>query len=193
MQREPLPAEIETVLLTEEQIRRKVGELAAAVSADYGQEGVLAIGILKGAFIFMADLVRRVTIPLAVDFMAVSSYGDAADSSGKVRIIKDVTESLEGKDVLLVEDIIDTGITAAYLRDNIRSRGAGSVRICALLDKPARRVADIHPDYVGFTIPDEFVVGYGLDYAQRYRGLPFVAVLKKEVYTTQTPALRGEQ
>lgn len=193
MQREPLPPEIETVLLTEQQIRRKVSELAAAVSADYGQSGILAIGVLKGAFIFLADLVREITVPVAVDFMAVSSYADAAESSGEVRIIKDVTESLKCKHVLLVEDIIDTGITAAYLRDNIRSRGADSVKICALLDKPARRVADVRPDYVGFTVPDEFVVGYGLDYAQRYRGLPFVAVLKKEVYTARPPALRGER
>ncbi len=182
MQREPLPSEFETILLTEKEIRRKVGELAAAVSADYSRHGILAIGVLKGAFIFLADLVRQVTIPVTVDFMAVSSYGDAADSSGKVRIIKDVTEPLEGRHVLLVEDIIDTGITAAYLLDNIRSRGADSVRICALLDKPSRRVANISPDYVGFTIPDEFVVGYGLDYAQRYRGLPFVAVLKRDIY-----------
>lgn len=186
---ENLPAEIESVLLTEEQIRQKVGELAAAVSADYVDRDVLAVGVLKGSFVFMADLVRQLTVPVIVDFMAVSSYGDSTTSSGKVRIIKDLDGSVEDRHVLFVEDIVDSGVTLCYLTDNLRSRGAASIQTCAMLDKPGRRALEFAPDYVGFTIPDEFVVGYGLDYAERYRGLPFVAVLKRQVYMDPLPPL----
>lgn len=184
-----LPAEIESVLLSEDEIREMVGELAAAVSADYAGKDALAVGVLRGSFIFMADLLRRVTVPMTVDFMAVSSYGDATESSGNVRLIKDLDESVEGRHVLFVEDIIDTGATLAYLCDNLHDRGAASVRVCALMDKPSRRVVALRPDYVGFTIPDAFVVGYGLDHAQRYRGLPFVGILRKEAYAGPSPAL----
>jgi hypoxanthine phosphoribosyltransferase len=187
---ESLPPELDSVMLTQEQIRTRVSELAAAVSADYAGRDLLAVGVLKGSFIFMADLLRQLTVPATVDFMAVSSYGDGTTSSGKVRIMKDLDEPVENRDVLFVEDIIDTGATLLYLTDNLRTRGAASVRICALLDKPSRRAVPLRADYVGFTIPDAFVVGYGLDYAQRYRGLPFVAVLKADLCESAARAQR---
>jgi hypoxanthine phosphoribosyltransferase len=143
----------------------------------------MLVGILKGAVIFMAELAKNIDMPVLMDFMAVSSYGKSSTSTGVVRIIKDLDCSIEGKDILIVEDIIDTGLTLSYLTDNLKKRGAKSVKICTLLDKPDRRKADVPVDYRGFTIPDEFVVGYGLDYAEQYRNLPYVAALKEEVYS----------
>ena len=174
--------DIQEVLFTEEAIREKVKELGAAISKDYEGRNPLVICVLKGAFIFMADLAKNITVPIELDFMAVSSYGNAARSSGEVKIIKDLDQSVEGRDVLIVEDIIDSGLTLSYLIDVLERRNALSVRVVALFDKPARRNVDIVPDYVGFQIPDAFVVGYGLDYAEKYRNLPYVGILKPEVY-----------
>jgi len=177
-----LHKDIQEVLFTEEAIREKVKELGAAISKDYEGRNPLVICVLKGAFIFMADLAKSITVPIELDFMAVSSYGNAARSSGEVKIIKDLDQSVEGRDVLIVEDIIDSGLTLSYLIDVLERRNALSVRVVALFDKPARRNVDIVPDYVGFQIPDAFVVGYGLDYAEKYRNLPYVGILKPEVY-----------
>ncbi len=165
------------VVLTESEIREKIDELAARINRDYAGKELLVVGILRGAFIFMADLVRRLEVPVVVDFVAVSSYGDATVSSGIVRIIKDMDESVAGRHVLLVEDIIDSGLTLKYLYDYLKARGPASLRVCTLLDKPDRRQVDFQSDYNGFTIPDYFVVGFGLDYKQFYRNLPAVCVL----------------
>jgi len=178
----PLLDDIEQVLLTEEQIQGKVKELGARISREYNGKELVVIGILKGALIFMSDLIRNMTIPIVMDFVAVSSYGAATKSSGAVRILKDLDWPIEGKHVLLVEDIIDTGLTLAYLIENLKARRPLSLKICTLLDKPSRREVDIRPDYNGFEIPDRFVVGYGLDYNEKYRNLPYVAVLKPEAY-----------
>lgn len=168
--------------LTEEDINKRVKELGQQISQDYAGESILVIGILKGAMIFMADLVRHINIPTYLDFMAVSSYGASTQSSGAVRILKDLDKSIEGKHIIIVEDIVDTGLTLNYLLDNLRARGPASIKICTLLSKPDRRKAAVNVDYNGFFIPDEFVVGYGLDYDERYRNLPYIAVLKPEVY-----------
>lgn len=173
---------IKEILVEEDQIRKKVAELGARITEDYRGKDLILVGILKGAVIFMSDLVRNIKIPIGMDFMAVSSYGRSATSTGEVRIIKDLDGSVENKDVIIVEDIIDTGYTLAYLTDNIRKRGAKSVKVCTLLDKPERRKVDVPVDYLGFEIPDEFVIGYGLDYAEIGRNLPYVAALKEEVY-----------
>lgn len=174
--------DLERKLVSAEQIRAKVAELGREISRDYAGRDLLAVGILKGSTIFMADLVRQINIPVATDYMAVSSYGHSTTSSGVVRILKDLDESIEGRHILIVEDIIDTGLTLNYLVDYLRGRGPASVKVCVLLDKPERRKVDIRADYLGFTIPDEFAVGYGLDYGERYRNLPDVWVLKPEVY-----------
>lgn len=178
---EPQPGEeqIGDVLIGSEELQRRVGELGAEISRDY-ENGVLLIGILKGAVLFLADLMRRLRIPCEVDFIAVSSYGSATDSSGVVRILKDLESSIEGRDVLIVEDIIDSGLTLHYLIRNLRARGPRSLEVCALLDKRERRRVDLPIRYVGFEIPDRFVIGYGLDYAQRFRNLDYVAVLAEE-------------
>ena len=173
---------IESILLTEEQIQGKVRELAAAISKDYHGREVLLIGVLKGAFILMADLARALTVPHEFDFMAVSSYGSATQTSGVVRILKDLDREIQGKDVLIVEDIIDSGLTLNYLLKNLRSRRPATLEVCCLLCKPEQLRADLEVKYKGFDIPSVFVVGYGLDYAERYRNLPFVATLKPEVY-----------
>ena len=173
---------IKEVLVSEEEIALKVKELGEEISKDYKDKNLLLVGILKGAVIFMADLARSLSIPAKLDFMAVSSYGRSSVSTGEVRIIKDLDFSVENKDILVVEDIIDTGYTLSYLIDNLKKRGANSVKVCTLLDKPDRRKADVHVDYLGFEIPDEFVVGYGLDYDEIGRNLPYVAALKEEVY-----------
>ncbi|MFA5576405.1 MAG: hypoxanthine phosphoribosyltransferase [Tissierellaceae bacterium] len=173
---------IKEILVEEDSIREKVRELGSQISHDYEGKNLLLVGILKGAFIFMSDLARNIKMPVSIDFMAVSSYGRTSSSTGEVRIIKDLDFSVENKEVLIVEDIIDTGYTLAYLTDNLRKRGANSVKVCALLDKPERRKVDVEVDYLGFAIPDEFVVGYGLDYAEIGRNLPYVAALKEEVY-----------
>ncbi len=173
---------VSETLFTPEQLSARVSELGRQISADYAGESLVLVGILKGAFVFMADLIRAISIPVEIDFVAISSYGKSTRTSGEVRIIKDLDESVEGKHVLIVEDIIDTGLTLklSYLTDNLVRRKAASVRICTLLDKPSRRETDISADYVGFVIPDKFVIGYGLDYEGFYRNLPFVGVLREE-------------
>lgn len=175
--------DIKEILLTSEEIQSKVKELGEKITEDYKGKDLLLICILKGSFIFMSDLCKEIDLPLTLDFMAVSSYGDSAQSSGVVRIIKDLEEDIEGKDVLIVEDIIDTGLTLSYLINILESRGPKTVKVCTLLDKPERRKSNVKPDYLGFKIPDEFVVGYGLDYAEKYRNSPFVSILKEEVYS----------
>ncbi|MCD9026302.1 hypoxanthine phosphoribosyltransferase [Cohnella silvisoli] len=177
-------SDIQEVLYSEEVIQQKVRELGTAISRDYDGRNPLVICVLKGAFIFMADLSKNITIPIELDFMAVSSYGNSTRSSGEVKIIKDLDASVEGRDVLIVEDIIDSGLTLSYLIDVLERRNALSVNVVALFDKPGRRTADLNADYTGFIIPDAFVVGYGLDYAERYRNLPYVGVLKPEVYSS---------
>ncbi len=165
------------VLLSEEQIDRKVRAIAAEISADYEGKEVMLVGILKGAVIFMADICRKLTVPVELDFMAVSSYGSATVSSGAVQIIKDIEVSIEGKNVIVVEDIVDSGLTLKYLLENLWSRGPASVKTCVLLDKPETRQVDVKIDYKGFEIPNQFAVGYGLDYAQKFRNLPYVGIL----------------
>lgn len=176
--------DIAEVLLTEAQIKGRVAELGTQISADYAGKDLMLVCILKGANIFLADLVRQITIPLSYDFVAVSSYGADTKSSGVVRILKDLDESVESKHVLVVEDIVDTGLTLrlSYLLENLRSRRAASVKICTLLDKPARRRMDVPVDYYGFQVEDHFVIGYGLDYAGMYRNLPYIGILKPEIY-----------
>ncbi|HET6380575.1 MAG TPA: hypoxanthine phosphoribosyltransferase [candidate division Zixibacteria bacterium] len=177
-------ADVEEVLLTEAQVRERVVELGVQLTADYADRDPVLVSVLKGSIIFLADLVRAMPIPLSVDLMEVSSYGDATETSGQVRILKDLSGSIKGRHVLVVEDIIDTGLTLNYLLHLLRDRKPASLRVCCLLDKPARRLADIEIDYRGFTIPDRFVIGYGLDYAERYRNLPYIGVLKPSVYAT---------
>ncbi len=175
--------DIDHILVSEQQLRDKVAELGAAISRDYAGRDLLLVSILKGAVVFMADLMRAVTIPCGIDFMVVSSYGGAnTTTTGLVKIIKDLDQDLTGKDVLIVEDILDTGVTLSHLVPMLQMRNPNSVRICAILSKPSRRQADIEPDYKGFDVPDEFVVGYGLDYDEKYRNLPYVGVLKPQVY-----------
>lgn len=176
--------DIDHILVSEEQLKAKVAELGAQISADYEDKDLLLVSILKGAVVFMADLMRAVTIPCGIDFMVVSSYGGANTSStGLVKIIKDLDQDLSGKDVLIVEDILDTGITLSHLMPMLQMRKPNSLRLCTILSKPSRRKADIEPDYCGFEVPDEFVVGYGLDYDEKYRNLPYVGVLKPEIYS----------
>ena len=175
--------DIQEVLYSEEQISQKVKELGEQLTKDFAGKNPLVICVLKGAFIFMSDLVKEIKTPLEIDFMAVSSYGQSTVSSGVVRILKDLDTSVENRDVLIVEDIIDSGLTLSYLIDVLHHRNAKSVTVCTLFDKPARRKVDLAPDYKGYTLPDEFVVGYGLDYAEKYRNLPFIGILKPEVYS----------
>ena len=177
-------ADVGEILLTEAQIAERVADLGARISTDYAGRTLTLVSVLKGSLPFMADLMRAIEIPVQIDLMEVSSYGGAStETSGLVRILKDLSSSIEGKDVLIVEDIIDTGLTLNYLIRYLRGKNPKSLRICTLLDKPARRLVDIPVDYVGFTIPDQFVVGYGLDYREYYRNLRFVGVLRPEVYT----------
>jgi hypoxanthine phosphoribosyltransferase len=174
---------IKEILVSSDEIEKRVGELGKQITEDYKGKDLLLVGILKGAVIFMADLAKNIDLPITMDFMAVSSYGKSSESSGVVKIIKDLDSSVEGKDILIVEDIIDTGFTLGYLTDYLKRRGASSVKICTLLDKPDRRKIQVPVDYKGFVIPDEFVVGYGLDYAEQYRNLPYISALKEEVYS----------
>lgn len=175
--------DIKTVLVSEQELQAKVQELGARISRDYEGKNLLLVSILKGSVVFMADLMRAVTIPCSIDFMVVSSYGGANTSStGLVKIVKDLDADLSGRDVLIVEDILDSGITLSNLVPMLKMRNPSSVRICAILSKPSRRKADIQPDYEGFQVPDEFVVGYGLDFDEKYRNLRYVGVLKPEVY-----------
>ena len=166
------------VLLTEEEVDTKINEIAAKISEDYAGKQIHLICILKGGVFFTCELAKRLTVPVSMDFMSVSSYGAGTESSGVVKIIKDLDEPLEGKDVLIVEDIIDSGRTLSYLIDILSKRNPKSLRLCTLLDKPERRVTQVQVDYTCFNIPDEFVVGYGLDYAQRYRNLPFIGIVE---------------
>ena len=180
-----LVADVAEILLSEEQIQAKVAELGARISADYHDRQVTLVSVLKGALPFMADLMRSISLPVRIDLMEVSSYGGTAtESSGLVRILKDLSSSIDGRDVLIVEDIIDTGLTLNYLVRYLRGKNPSTLRICTLLDKPARRLVEIAIDYRGFEIPDRFVIGYGLDYGERYRNLRFVGVLRPEVYTS---------
>ena len=170
------------VLFTQEQIQARVKELGQQITRDYQGQNLLVIGVLKGAFMFMADLIREIDLPLEIDFISVSSYGTSTVSSGEVRITKDLDRSVEGKSVLLVEDIVDTGLTLNYLEEIFKKRNPTNVKICCLLDKPSRRRSPVAAEYVGFTIEDLFVVGYGLDYAGKYRNYPAVCILKPSVY-----------
>lgn len=174
--------DVKEVLISEEQIAAKVEEIAAQINRDFEGKPLLIIGVLKGANLFVADLIRKIEIPMILDFMAISSYGTSTESSGAVKILKDLDEDIKGMHVVVVEDIIDTGLTLSYLSKNLESRGALSITLCTLLDKPERRKAHINVKYKGFDIPDEFVVGYGIDFAEKYRNLPFVGVLKPEAY-----------
>ena len=176
------------VVLEEDRIRSRVSELAAQITADYEGKDPLLVCVLKGAVFFMADLVREITIPCEMDFMAVSSYGSATDSSGVVRILKDLDAHIEDRHVIIVEDIVDTGLTLNYLRKNLNARNPASVEVAALLTKPARRQVEVDCRYVGFDVPDKFVVGYGLDYEEQYRNLRFIAVLLEEESAETGPA-----
>lgn len=175
--------DIKEILFSEVELKERVSELGKAISEAYAGKELLMIGVLKGANVFMSDLMRAVDLPIQIDFIAASSYGTSTESSGVVRIVKDLDYSIEGKHVMIVEDIIDTGLTLKYLYDNFTARKPASLSIISLLDKPERRKAEITVDYTGFEIPDEFIVGYGIDYAEKYRNLPFVATLKPEVYS----------
>lgn len=166
------------VLLTADQIQNRIREIGAQITRDYAGKKPLFVGILKGASVFHADLIRHVQLPVSVDFIAVASYGNETETSGQVQLIKDVETSIEGRDVIIVEDIVDTGLTLTYLIHNFESRNPRSLKVAALLNKPSRRKVSVTLDYIGFDIPDKFVVGYGLDFAQSYRNLPYVAVLK---------------
>ena len=173
---------VEKVLISEERIQQKVKDLANSINKEYEGKELFLIGILKGSVPFMADLMKSINIPMTMDFMAVSSYGHGMESSGVVRILKDLDFSIEGKNIIIVEDIIDSGITLSYLIDYLKNRKPASIEIVCLLNKKERRKVDINVKYVGFEVPDEFVIGYGLDYAEKFRNLPFVGVLKEEVY-----------
>lgn len=170
------------VLFDRATLREKVAEMGKQISKDYQGRDLLVVGILKGAFIFMADLIREIDVPVELDFMDVSSYGLSTSSSGEVRIVKDLEYSIKDRDVLIVEDIVDTGLTLKYISGVLQNRNPRSIKIACLLDKPSRRKTDIYPDYVGYSIPDKFVVGYGLDYAEQYRHYPAVCILKPAVY-----------
>jgi hypoxanthine phosphoribosyltransferase len=168
------------ILIDEQTLKKRVQEMGKEITRDYQGKDLVLVGILKGAVIFMADLAKEIKLPLAMDFMAVSSYGRSTHSSGVVRILKDLDDEIEDKDILIVEDIVDTGLTLNYLADNLLSRKPRSLKVCCFLDKPSRREAKVKVDYIGFNIPDEFVVGYGLDYAEKYRNLPYICVLDDE-------------
>ena len=168
------------IFLTEEEVTKRINEVAAQINKDYEGKSIHLVGVLKGSVVFMCELAKRLNVPVTMDFLSVSSYGNDTKSSGVVKIMKDLDEPLEGKDVLLVEDIIDSGRTLSYLLEILAARNPKSMRLCTLLDKPDRRVKDVAVDYTCFNIPDEFVVGYGLDYAQRYRNLPFIGIVSFE-------------
>jgi len=175
-------SDIARVLYSYEQLEQRIAELGAQISADYKGKSILAVGILRGATIFYADLVRNISCDVRFDFMAVSSYGSTTVTTGAVRFLKDLDTSIEGHDVLIIEDIVDSGLTLTYLTEALRQRKPASIRVCCLLDKPSRRKSPLVPDYCGFQIPDAFVVGFGLDFAEKYRNLPYIGVLKPEIY-----------
>ncbi|HEX2111808.1 MAG TPA: hypoxanthine phosphoribosyltransferase [Gaiellaceae bacterium] len=176
-----LAAGVADILIDEETLQARIAELGADVTRDYRERDLLLVGVLKGAIFFMADLMRRIELPCEVDFMAISSYGAGVDSSGVVRILKDLDVSVEGRNVLIVEDIVDSGLTLSYLLRNLEARHPASLEVCALLTKPERRANDVDCRYVGFEIPNRFVIGYGLDFAERYRNLPYIGVLRDEL------------
>ncbi len=174
--------EIKAVLFSEEDLQAMVSRIGKEISADYRDKNLFLVSVLKGSLMFMADLMRAIDVPCEIDFMAVSSYGAGTTTTGAVRILKDLDASLEGKDIVVVEDILDSGVTLSYLLKHLEARNPASIRLCTLLDKPERRKMPIKADYVGTTVPDEFIVGYGLDYAEKYRNLPYIGVLKPEIY-----------
>jgi hypoxanthine phosphoribosyltransferase len=180
-------ADMAEILITEEQLARRVAELGAQITADYDGRRLLLLGVLKGAVIFLVDLARQIQLSLEIDFMAISSYGASTQSSGIVRILKDLEDSVEGAHILVVEDIVDSGLTLDYLLRSLAARGPASIKVCGLLVKERQRELSVPVDYVGFTIPDRFVVGYGLDFAERYRNLPYIGVLRPELYETPAP------
>ena len=177
-----LEQDLERILFSQEALEERVSEIGAQIDRDFAGREPMLISVLRGSFIFMADLVRQIHLPCTVDFMAVSSYGAGTSSSGQVRIIKDLSDQIEGRDVIVVEDILDSGNTLSYLLKILENRHPASIRLCTLLDKPDRRVKPVEVHYSGFTIPDAFVVGYGLDYAEKYRNLPYIGILKPRVY-----------
>lgn len=174
--------DIKEVLFSEEKILEKIKEMGSKISNDYKGKDLIIVGVLKGSVLFAADLIKNITIPCEIDFIAVSSYGNSTESSGVVRILKDLDHNIEGKDILIVEDIVDSGVTLSYLLKYLKARKANSIEIATLLSKPARRTVEINVKYIGFEVPDEFIVGYGIDYAEKYRNLPFIATLKPNVY-----------
>ena len=180
---EDMLQDIENVIISEEELAHIVKDLGARISSDYKDKDLLLVSVLKGSVLFMADLMRKINIYCDIDFMAVSSYGSRSTTSGAVKINKDLSQDIEGRHVVIIEDILDSGVTLSYLKSYLMNRNPASISICTLLDKPERRKADIKADYFGFNVPDEFVVGYGLDYAERYRNLPFIGVLKREIYS----------
>ena len=175
--------DMETILFTEEELQKRVCELGEAITRDYKDKNPIFVGVLKGSFVFMADLVRCVDTPCTLDFMVVSSYGSGVKTTGAVKINKDLSEDIEGRHVIIVEDILDSGVTLNYLSKYLMNRNPASLRIVTLLDKPSRRKAEVYPAYKGFEVEDNFVVGYGLDYAEKYRNLPYIGILKPEVYS----------
>ena len=177
--------DIKEILFSEEAIISKVKEMGERISNDYEGKNLIVVGVLKGSVLFAADLIKKITVPCEIDFMAVSSYGNSTETSGVVRILKDLDHSIEGKDILIVEDIVDSGVTLDYLLKYLKARKANSIEIATLLNKPARRKVEIDVKYTGFEVPDEFLVGYGIDYAEKYRNLPFIGTLKPEVYEKQ--------
>lgn len=177
-----LEKDIESVLFSEEQLKQRVREIAAEIEKDYAGKEIMLISVLRGSFVFMADLCRAIDLPCTIDFMSVSSYGKGTTSSGQVQITKDLSEDISGRHVIVIEDILDSGNTLSYLLKLLENRHPASIRLCTLLDKPDRRTKPVQVHYSGFTIPDAFVVGYGLDYAEKYRNLPYIGILKPEVY-----------
>ena len=170
-------------LISEDEIAAKVKEMGAQITKDYQGSNLMLVTVLKGAVVFLADIMRKIDVPAEIDFMVVSSYGAGVKSSGVVKIVKDLDVPLAGKDILIIEDILDSGLTLSYIKELLTSRGPKSIRIATLLDKPDRRKVDLTADYIGFTVPDEFVIGYGLDYDEKYRNLPYIGILKPEVYS----------
>lgn len=175
--------DIKSVLISEDELEKKISEMGAQISEDYRGKNLLVLSVLKGASVFMSDIIRKITIPIQIDFMAASSYGKGTSTSGSVKIIKDLDIDVSGFDILIVEDILDSGVTLSNLIEVLKSRKPKSVNVCTLLTKPARRKVEVPVKYEGFEVPDEFVVGYGLDYAEHYRNLPFIGILKEEIYS----------
>lgn len=174
--------DVEKILITKEELSERIKELGKAISKDYEGEDILCIGILKGSVVFLSDLIREIKNNVSIDFMTVSSYGNSTETTGEIKIKKDLDSDISGKHVLIVEDIIDSGITLSRLKELLLKRNPASLKICTLLNKPERRIAEIDVDYIGFDIPNEFIIGFGLDYSEKYRELPFVGVLKREIY-----------